>query len=179
MSRFSWRFPKARHLWRSPAYRGVILIVFFATLGVLLLPFGNAAHAELESSDFINVGNGLIWGVAQMLLLIASLFLKMTVFFLRLLMELAAYNGYIDSPPVIVGWYMIRDVANMFFVVALLAIAFGTILGLENYEWKTPRSSSAAIFINFSRLICQLLIDAAHVFTITFSTQFIARPAAT
>ncbi len=73
-------------------------------------------------------------------------------------------------PTVRIGWAMVRDVANMFFVVVLLAIAFGTILGVEQYQWNKTlvKMILAAIFVNFSNLICGIIIDIAHVFTITF-----------
>ncbi|HRH31612.1 MAG TPA: hypothetical protein PK950_03005 [Candidatus Paceibacterota bacterium] len=58
----------------------------------------------------------------------------------------------------------------MFFIVGLLVIAFATILGFESYEWKhgLVKIVLMAILINFSNLIAQLVIDVAHIFTITF-----------
>jgi hypothetical protein len=82
------------------------------------------------------IANGLIEGITSIALSVSKVFLGLTIAGLRIFIQLAAYNDYIDSPPVVVGWYMVRDLANMFFVVALLAIAFGTMLGLEQYEWK-------------------------------------------
>lgn len=117
-----------------------------------------------------DVANGLIQGFSHFLLWLARLCIGLTVFGLKLFIELANYNGYIDAPTVVVGWVMLRDIANMFFVVVLLVIAFGTILGIEQYEWKKGLGKLvfAAVFINFSKMICGLIIDIAHVFTITF-----------
>lgn len=115
-------------------------------------------------------GNWLITGLAQIMLAMANLAIGLCLFFLRFFIAIASYNNYIDVDVVQLGWVMVRDVANMFFVVALLVIAFGTILGLEEYEWKKNlvKLIFAAIFINFSNLIAQLFIDVAHVFTMTF-----------
>ncbi len=115
-------------------------------------------------------GEGLVQWVSWMLFSIANLFIALTVFCLRFFITLASYNNYIDVPIVKLGWAMVRDVANMFFVVALLVIAFATILGYEQYEWKRGMVKLVlmAIFINFSNLIAQLVIDVAHVFTMTF-----------
>ena len=98
------------------------------------------------------------------------IFMKMAIFFLRFFIQLASYNGFLDSEVVKVGWVMVRDVANMVFVVALLVIAFATILGRESYEWTKLMAKLvlAAIFVNFSALLCGLMIDAAHIFTVTF-----------
>lgn len=140
--------------------RAVISIFFVVIVASGFFLSASPAHAA----------NFLVEGATWILLAAARGFLALTIAALRIFMELAAYNGYIDSPVVLVGWYMVRDVANMFFVVALLVIAFGTILGLENYEWKKSlvKLILAAIFINFSRLIIGILIDASHIFTITF-----------
>jgi hypothetical protein len=91
-------------------------------------------------------------------------------FLLRFFIQLGAYNGFLDAPIVRLGWVMLRDIANMFFVVALLVIAFATILGRESYEWKKAmvKLVLVAILVNFSLLICGIVLDAAHVFTVTF-----------
>lgn len=139
---------------------------FFASLvSVLLIVMFTPVGAQVTEA-----GNWLITGLAQILLAVANLSIGMCIFFLRFFIAIASYNNYIDVDVVQLGWVMVRDVANMFFVVALLVIAFGTILGLEEYEWKKNlvKLIFAAIFINFSNLIAQLFIDVAHVFTMTF-----------
>lgn len=129
-----------------------------------------AAGAASDTSIFADAGTSILKMLAEALLWIARLCISMTVFALEFFIQLAKYNGYIDAPIVILGWTMIRDIANMFFVVVLLIIAFGTILGLEQYEWKKTMVNfiMAAIFINFSKMIAGLIIDVAHVFTMTF-----------
>lgn len=139
-------------------------MVFFGiitTLGLVFLI--EPAWAAEEAGWLIN-------GAASIMLIIANIALGLTIFFLRFFIMIASYNNYIDVDVVQLGWIMVRDVANMFFVVALLVIAFGTILGLEEYEWKKNlvKLILAAILINFSNLIAQLVIDVAHVFSITF-----------
>lgn len=152
-----------------PKKQGAIFMVFALILTgslILLQP----AHALSAGDIGTSVVNILIGTIAQILLWLAQLFIKLTVFSLDFFIRLASYNGFIDAPVVIIGWTMIRDIANMFFVVVLLVIAFGTILGIEQYEWKKTLAKFivAAILINFSRLIAGLIIDAAHVFTMTF-----------
>lgn len=140
-------------------------LVFFSLVVVVgFTLYFNEAKAELD------VGGYIIRAMGSMMLTIASIAIGFTIFFLRFFIAIAAYNNYIDVSVVQLGWIMVRDVANMFFVVALLVIAFGTILGLEEYEWKKNlvKLILAAILINFSNLIAQLVIDVAHVFTITF-----------
>jgi hypothetical protein len=107
---------------------------------------------------------------SRLLLELAKLCIFLTIFFLRFFITLASYNNFIDVSVVMLGWVMVRDVANMFFIVGLLVIAFATILGFEGYEWKkgVVKIVLMAILINFSNLIAQVVIDVAHIFTITF-----------
>jgi len=120
--------------------------------------------------SFTTIGNGIMWIMTEALLALSRMFLALTVFALKFFIEIAKYNGYIDAPTVKLGWATVRDVANMFFVVVLLVIAFGTILGIEQYSLSKTlvKFVLAAILINFSNLIAGLIIDVAHVFTMTF-----------
>jgi len=132
-------------------------------LAAVLVP--QPAHAIFEG-----IVNGILSLISSLLLELAKLCIFLTIFFLRFFITLASYNNYIDVAVVQLGWVMVRDVANMFFIVGLLVIAFATILGFENYEWKRGlvKIILMAILINFSNLIAQMIIDVAHVFTVTF-----------
>jgi len=130
---------------------------------VLILP----ANAQWDPAGF---KNSIMNVISDLFLGFGKFFIGSAIFFLKFFIALAQYNNYLDVPTVQIGWIMVRDVANMFFVVALLVIAFGTILGLEQYQWNKTlvKLILAAVFINFSNLICGIFIDVAHVFTITF-----------
>ncbi len=121
------------------------------------------------SSATDGVGILMTW-VIKILLAGASLMLKLAIFCLAFVIQIAGYNGYLTSTAVNVGWVMVRDVTNMFFVVILLLVAFGTILGLEQYEWKKMlvKFFFAAVLVNFSRVICGVIIDVGQVVMITF-----------
>ena len=108
--------------------------------------------------------------VGNLFLGLAAKLMSLTVFVLRFVIEIASYNHYINAPAVGLGWVLVRDVTNMFFVVILMLIAFGTVLGIEQYEWKKMlmKFVLAAILVNFSRVICGVIIDAAQVFMMTF-----------
>ena len=126
-------------------------------------------HAQVDFS-LEGLLNGLVEILARILIELSKLCIFLAIFFLRAFITLASYNNYIDVSVVKLGWVMVRDVANMFFIVGLLIIAFATILGFESYEWKkgVVKIVLMAILINFSNLIAQLIIDVAHIFTITF-----------
>ncbi|NLZ96879.1 MAG: hypothetical protein GX926_02730, partial [Candidatus Magasanikbacteria bacterium] len=119
-----------------------------------------------------DIGDAILKAMAGLFQGFTALALGGVTFCLEFFLNIAKYNGYVEPSTqiVVVGWTLVRDVANMFFVVILLVIAFGTILGVENYQWNKllGKLIFAAIFINFSKMICGLFIDVAYVFSLTF-----------
>ncbi len=150
-----------------------VLAGFFAVIIAVILLFdvhgANAQIAGVGNQPFFSFD---FWFdlISRIFLAISGLFLKLTLFILTFVIELAGYNGYLDSPAVTTGWVMVRDITNMGFVVILLLIAFGTILGIEQYEWKKllVKFVFAAILVNFSRTICGIFIDLGQVLMSTF-----------
>ena len=80
------------------------------------------------------------------------------------------YNGFIHEKAVKDGWNIIVSFCNMFFILILLIIAFANILNIDSYKIKStlPKVIIMAILINFSLLICGLLIDFSQIFMMTF-----------
>lgn len=91
------------------------------------------------------------------------------VFFFKVLLGVAQFTTFVDAGVVKTGWPIVRDICNMFFILALLIIAFSTILGINN-NWKKelPKLLMAAVLINFSKTIAGLMIDASQIFMLTF-----------
>ena len=128
------------------------------------------AAAPAEKAESTSVAEGIGNALSKIPLLLATFCIQLTIFILQFVIEVASYNKYLDSPAVQVGWTMVRDIANMFFVFILLIIAFGTILGSEQYEYKKLlfKFILAAVLVNFSALICAVIIDVGQVIMITF-----------
>ncbi|GAH84046.1 unnamed protein product, partial [marine sediment metagenome] len=63
------------------------------------------------------------------------------------------------------GWEVTRDFSNMFFILFLVIIAFATILRFEKYGIKQllPKIILIALLINFSLVICSVIIDFSNV----------------
>lgn len=91
-----------------------------------------------------------------------------------LLISVAQYSHFLDAQAVKLAWPIIRDLANMFIVVGLLVIAFGTILRLQNYHARAllPKLIFVAIIVNFSATITGFFIDLSQVAMMTFVNQF-------
>lgn len=72
-------------------------------------------------------------------------------------------------------WDITRDFANMFFIVALIVMAFATIFdigsfGYGGYDWRSmlTRFIIVAVMINFSLAIGQLIINISQIFSGVF-----------
>ncbi len=152
---------------------GSFCFLFFVFLAVYFVADVHVAQAQAAAAatTAATVEPGVfIHAVVSILLYVAQFFLKIAMFTLNFIIEVAGYNGFLSSSAVSIGWVMVRDITNMFFVIILLLVAFGTILGLEQYEWKKMlvKFFFAAILVNFSRVICGLIIDVGQVVMITF-----------
>jgi hypothetical protein len=79
----------------------------------------------------------------------------------------------IQSPTVQVGWVITRDLANLGFVLAIILIAFATILRVESYQMKQTLRNLiiAALLINFSLVIAGVFIDFSGVLTEFFISK--------
>src|SRR3989339_1152136 len=97
---------------------GAILGMLILCFCVFLVSTVNADVGILEG-----VYRGLMRFAAETLLALGELCMRFSVFFLSFFIALARWNNYIDVPIVMLGWTMVRDVANMFFVIILLIIA--------------------------------------------------------
>ncbi len=99
---------------------------------------------------------------------------QLTLVFFDILKTVVSYNDFINADAVAKGWFIVRDVANMFFILILLVIAFGTLFGIEKYnynEWLR-KVVIMAVLINFSKLITGFFIDIMQVITMTFVNAF-------
>lgn len=145
-------------------------VAVFVFVGV----FGLAATAHAGELT------GIELAVANIIGSIAVLFgwamTQILLFMTEMLVAVAGYNGFATADAVNRGWVIVRDLTNMFFILVMLIIAFGTILGVEEYSYKRmlPRLLIMAVVINFSKVICGLIIDFSQVVMITFVNGFSA-----
>lgn len=76
------------------------------------------------------------------------------------------FVGIMNAPVINTGWLVVRDFANLFFLIILLFVAIATILRMQSYAAKTwvPSIILAAVFINFSKVITIFVIDIVNMF---------------
>gem|GEM_PF-2024454 len=110
-------------------------------------------------------------GLMYILAMIASLLFwigaQLIGFFMSLNMAI------FDMPLVEVGWKIVRDIANLGFVLAIIVIAVATIVRYEEYGTKKllPKLIAAAILVNFSLTIGAVFIDFSNTLTNFFISK--------
>lgn len=152
-----------------PKSRGIVLLLFFIILAGILIP--QTVNAAL---DPLGVKKAFIGAITTIILWAVFLIGKLVGVIVWVMIEIAQYNEFINSPAVSKGWIIIRDLFNMFFVVILLVIAFSAVLKIEKYPYKRMLSAFliAAVLVNFSKLICGVLIDFSQILMLTFVNAF-------
>lgn len=151
---------QAHPVWGAVAFSCVTLIVLWA-----FVP--QVAQADALENILIQVVGRIIGFFVNIL---GAILIK----FIGILVAVAQFNNFIDAPAVRIGWSVTRDMANMFFIVALLLIAIGTMFRIDQYRYSRTLSKLIimAILINFSKAIAGLFIDFSQVVMLTFVNAF-------
>src|SRR3989344_98399 len=80
--------------------------------------------------------------------------------------------GFYDAPVVDAGWGIMRDFANMFFIVALIVMAFATIFEVSKWDFRSMigRFLVAAVLINFSLALSRMYLKFTDALSQVFLT---------
>lgn len=118
------------------------------------------------SASKILVGIAVL--LLQIPLVVANTFLLVTSYFLKTVTGsdfISLSYTKLDNPIINAGWTATSSLANMMIVIALLVIGIATILRYENYQAKKtlPTLIIVALLINFSPVICGVIVDAANI----------------
>jgi len=168
-----------KFLRKNKKYIDLILIAATA-FNFVFLPLA-ASAASLNPLDW--AGEMVGWISGKTLLFISSTISALLGAFFGIVLWLEAHIidyiispanfSFTKSPIVTLGWGITRDLANMFFILILLIIAFATVLKIQSYAikqlwWKVL---VAALLINFSLVIAGFVIDFAQILTAFFLNQ--------
>ncbi|MFA6099964.1 MAG: hypothetical protein WC750_03745 [Patescibacteria group bacterium] len=129
------------------------------------------AHAD-AAKELVN------WIIAiftKILVYIMELLSYILLFLLDYLIQIVQFNTFVNAAPVRIGWPLIRDTVNMFFIVVVLVSAFATIIGQPkefHYRGILPKLLVMAVLINFSKTLIGLMIDFSQVLVLTFVNGF-------
>ncbi|MFZ4648749.1 MAG: hypothetical protein ACOYMB_03920 [Patescibacteria group bacterium] len=145
--------------------RFFMVVLFVLVIGFFFVGAANATGTIANAiATFLGwIIYGIVWALGQLLVLM-----------MEILVYIAQWSLFISAPAVVLGWKIVRDICNMFFVVIMLVIAFATVLRVEKYSYQKllPKLIIMAILINFSKMICGLIIDVSQVVMLTFVNSF-------
>jgi hypothetical protein len=101
------------------------------------------------------------------------LYLVFSFFIAPLISALLSIHPYKDSFVAVIypGWIVVRNICNIFFILALIIIAMATLFRIEAYQYKhlIVQLIIAALLINFSLVIAQAILGLAD----TVQAQFL------
>lgn len=112
------------------------------------------------------VAVGIYYVLYRPIAWVTGLFGQLFDFFLGYSMSDEAYR----MPFAVQAWKLIRDIANIFFIVLLVYTGFATVFGSEKISMKkvVPALIINAIIINFSLVATRTVIDISNVATRIF-----------
>lgn len=134
----------------------------------------DAVFGPLTDQTGYTIFGPILGLVSGLLYLIVKLLLMLNNALADMMIQAAQYNNFVQAQPVLIGWPLVRDVCNMFFILVLLVVAFSTIIGYEKFHYKkvVPKLLLMSVLINFSKTLVGLLIDFSQVLTLTFVNGF-------
>jgi hypothetical protein len=155
----------------------LFFVVGFSVFGGLHEAHAQAAQAVVNATTNTNnenvavVVNLILNALTMVLNYIVIILGKVTLLLIQIIIiPILNYNSFSSSPIIGLGWSLVRDVMNMFVIVALIFVAIFTIVGNHRAHWEQqlPQLFIAVVLMNFSRTICGLLIDISQVIMFTF-----------
>jgi len=142
---------------------------------------GNTAIGDptgIQSNILGGVGNavggvvgGAVGGLLDLLLAVLGTVSQWLVelagqFLTFILVDFTQTVSFYNNSMVNAGWSVVRDISNWFFIIMLIVIAIGTIIGQEQYNVKRRIIPLVivAIFMNFSLFFVALYINVTQLF---------------
>jgi len=155
---------------KKSSYSGIkIATIFFITSIIALVP-ANAAASLNPASWPAKIGEILVGFFLQIILLFANVVLSIGNGLLSWVVGnpfSLSYTNPAKNQIISIGWTLIKDLTNMGFILGLVYIALATALRLNAFKTGTifAKLILIAILINFSPVLCGLVVDAANILT--------------
>ena len=155
---------------------GLISILAFLICFSLARPayaqFGIWDYAD-AIEGFLDFGDPFI-GLLIKFALICMLSLVYILLAAALLQWAIAIPVNLGSSVVVSGWHFVLGLVNLFFILALLAIAFAYLLRIESFQVKKtfPRLILVILLVNFSLLLVGMVVDVSEFFMNTLRDAY-------
>jgi len=130
-----------------------------------------AIKSSLDALDFIDTTILKYLVTFGIVVVFSQAFLFLSAFLLDWAINLPVQVG---NNLVMAGWNFTSGLVNLFFILALVAIAFFWIFKMETWGMKKalPRLIIIALLINFSLLFVKIFVDIGDVFLQSLLTTF-------
>lgn len=154
-----------------------LILAVFLGLFLILVPLqvlaqrggaGGAGFSSVGGGAFSAIANSTIAAVrsfiANFVTILIEIIALVTSFFLDNLASLIRQTNYAPPDEVKKMWGMMRNFVNIFFILILIVMAYGTIFDIQKYKASAllPRFLVAAILINFSFVIGTYIVDIGN-----------------
>ncbi len=149
------------------------LLICFVAILVFVIPV--FAQSVPDNTWYQKIANWILGLLTQILIYIIMLLGYIVMALVDILIKVVQYNTFVKAFPVQVGWPIMRDTVNMFFIIVVLVSAFATIIGYPkdfHYRQILPKLLLMAVLINFSKTLIGLMIDFSQVILLTFVNGF-------
>ncbi len=134
----------------------------------LTILFGIGAAIKAAFGEFARIMGKVTYFLFKVLLLL--ILSQLLLFFANAFLAWASDPnlikvGILENPFVLMGWEVVRDFVNLFFILIVVFIGIATALRIKEYEIQKlwPRLIFVALLINFTPAISGLLIGASNV----------------
>ena len=156
-------------------HKKTFLFLFFLNFlfFLLFIPKSSGAVEAIDKAiNFIkNLPFAIPGGIAWLIGFIAVSVLALGITFVQWVtgpsFTTLSYTNPKGNPGIEIGLSITQGLTNMFLVLILVFIAIATILRLEKYSTKALLAKFVliALLVNFSPVICGLIVDAANIVT--------------
>lgn len=149
----------------------VALIAF-----VFLMPeHAKAAEAAANSGgmSISDIGTSVIgkfftWPIEILILPLAGFMMFIAGYIMDFAIQFSLHTAYIFSlsPAINLGWVIVRDICNIFFIFVLIYVSLGTIINGTRFGTMNMLKNVviAALLINFSLFFTKTLVDVSNIF---------------
>lgn len=146
--------------------------LLFLSVAAAVLVLAPVHFAQATPFSLDSIGESFVSQLAYIFFTLIGNGIEALAKLLNFVLHMAIYSDSVNAPVVYQSWIIMRDFANMFFIIALIVMAFATIFDIAQYSAKAliAKFLIAALLINFSLTLGGLVIDGAQVLNNTFLT---------
>ena len=138
-------------------------VLLLSIIGIVLPSYTSAFTPALIGGA---VGFVIISTVIHLLIAISNIVLTLVVGLLTMVTSATFVDvSFTTNDFVTYGWTLTRDLANVGFIILLAVIGLGTALRIKEYQWQKtlPRLFIIMLLINFTPVICGVIIDGSNI----------------